>query len=228
MVKLGLTLLSFSWSLCPENPPIQTMQELGNMFGAKVSHGGGVLAWCGVVVTLALTGCGKKEEALLVEAQPAPQPLIASRYRPSADGSEITDTQTGLTWQRCSVGQRWSGSSCEGEAKIFTFGEALAQAGNGWRVPTVREFQSLRVCSTGFEAKTLDFQDGKAKVSYACSYGSARPTIHTGAFPNTPLLHHWASPLLGDSSDSAWSVVFYDGSLGLSGRGYGHHVRLVR
>lgn len=161
-------------------------------------------------------------------AQPAPQPLIDNRYRPSADGSEITDTQTGLTWQRCSVGQRWSGSSCEGQAKEFKFDEAQAQAGNGWRVPTVRELQSLRVCSAGFVAKTMDLQDGKAEVSFACNDGSTWPTIHTGAFPNTPSDVYWtSSPLVGDS-DLAWYVSFYYGDVHGSFRSNGLHVRLVR
>lgn len=187
-----------------------------------------MLAWCGVAVTLALTGCGKKEEALLVEEQPAPQPLIANRYRPSADGSEITDTRTGLTWQRCSVGQRWSGSTCEGDAKRFNFDKAQAQAGNGWRVPTVRELQSLRVCSTGFWAKTSDLQDGGAAVPYKCNDGSTKPAIHTAAFPNTPSEWYWTSSPLVGYSGYAWGVVFSGGGVGDYDRSYGNHVRLVR
>lgn len=163
-----------------------------------------------------------------VSPAPAVQTLDG-RYQILANGAEVKDLQTGLTWQRCSVGQRWSGSGCEGDAKEFQFDAAQAQAGSGWRVPTVRELQSLRVCSTGFEAKTRDLQDGGAAVSYACNDGSTQPTIHTTAFPNTPSSWYWtSSPVVGNSG-FAWDVSFSYGSVGSYGlRGSGSHVRLVR
>ena len=39
-----------------------------------------------------------------------------SRFVISADGKEVTDTQTKLVWQRCAVGQTWDGKVCVGKA----------------------------------------------------------------------------------------------------------------
>ena len=36
---------------------------------------------------------------------PQRNPIPASRYATS--GAEVTDKETGLVWQRCSVGQTW-------------------------------------------------------------------------------------------------------------------------
>lgn len=178
----------------------------------------------------------RARQAAAVVVAPAPPPVnsepavqtLDGRYQILANGAEVKDLQTGLTWQRCSVGQRWSGSSCEGETQKFTLDEALAQAGNGWRVPTVRELQSLRVCSTGFVSDTRDFRDGGAGVPKWCNDGSRRPTIHTGAFPNTPSDWYWTSSPVVGLSDDAWLVVFNYGGVYDYNRYGSVHVRLVR
>lgn len=87
------------------------------------------------VVTLALLVC-----AVSAHSQ--------SRYTFSASGDEVTDTQTGLIWRRCSEGQTWNGSTCTGSATTYTLERALAhakaQAGTaGWRLPNVKELGSI-------------------------------------------------------------------------------------
>ncbi len=85
---------------------------------------------------------------------------IAGRYVPMNKGSTIKDTQTGLIWMRCSVGQEWDGRTCTGEVRTAELNEARTYAkllnedggfagARNWRVPTVDELQSLRYCSTG-------------------------------------------------------------------------------
>jgi hypothetical protein len=70
------------------------------------------------------------------------------------DAAMVLDKTTNLVWQRCSVGQTFDKlKGCIGEAKEFTFEEAQQLSKDGWRVPTIRELESLRVCSTGFDAK---------------------------------------------------------------------------
>lgn len=141
------------------------------------------------------------------------------------NGSEIKDVQTGLVWQRCSVGQSWTGNTCAGEAKKFTFDDAQKQAGNGWRVPTVRELHSLVWCSTGTTQDRIDPQDGKAALEYRCVFEYTRPTIRQAAFPNTPGDWYWTST---PWASGAWSVNFYDGDVDGNGRSVASHVRLVR
>lgn len=166
--------------------------------------------------------------------------LPAKPYGQVPNGSVVLD---GLEWLRCSVGQAWTGSTCSGAAKEYTFEEAKAAATtfnatgyggkNDWRVPTIRELQSLRVCSTGFNNRTDDLQDGGKAVSAHCNDfdNVSDPTIDTNLFPQTPLgsIFWSSSPVVGKPL-SAYAVVFANGSVNGIGRdnGYKTYVRLVR
>ena len=132
-----------------------------------------------------------------------------SRYQLLNSGTEVKDTQTGLIWQRCSLGQTWSGTSCTGTAATYNWANALQTAknmGNYWRVPSIKELDSL--------------------VEEAC-YNAA---INETYFPNTASSYYWSSsPLANYYSNYAWIVDF--------SRGFGNHyglkndnyyVRLVR
>lgn len=100
------------------------------------------------------------------------------------------------------MGQQWTGSTCAGSAKEYTFEEAQAipntfnATGYGgkrdWRVPTIRELQSLRVCSTGFKSDTRDLQDGGDVVKKECNDNASKPTIDTARFPQTPDSSFWS------------------------------------
>ncbi|MGI9213758.1 MAG: DUF1566 domain-containing protein [Methylococcaceae bacterium] len=72
-------------------------------------------------------------------------PLV-SRWFVSRSGDEVTDRTTGLTWKRCEEGTRWTGQTCEGHPRYFTWYEALqwvVPGELGWRVPNVKEMSSL-------------------------------------------------------------------------------------
>lgn len=94
------------------------------------------------------------------------------------DGT-VTDSHTGLIWDRCAWGQTWNGDTCTGEALTLDWHEALqasvaanaaAHAGQSdWRVPDLRELESL-----------LDL-------------GRFDPAIDTAAFPNAPATPHWSA-----------------------------------
>ncbi len=58
-------------------------------------------------------------------------------------GDEVYDSQTKLTWARCSVGQEWKNEHCVGNIVYFNFDTAQKQASDGWRVPTRDELVSL-------------------------------------------------------------------------------------
>ncbi|MBE0473845.1 DUF1566 domain-containing protein [Rhodoferax sp.] len=131
-----------------------------------------------------------------------------ARYSYSTDGAEVTDSKTGLIWQRCSAGQSWDGSTCNGTAATYTHEAALSyaktQAQAGWRLPNVKELFSIT-------DKTR-----------------SNPAIDVTAFPATPPSWYWsASPYAGDAAD-AWLVLFYYGGISYGNRGDLNRVRLVR
>lgn len=130
-----------------------------------------------------------------------------SRYQLVNDNTEVKDTQTGLIWQRCSLGQTWSGSSCTGTATTYNWTNALqtaANMGNGWRVPNIKELDSL--------------------VEQACYNASINETY----FPNTVSSWYWSSSPVAGSSNSAWIVYFGYGYDDSSGKSVNSYVRLVR
>jgi Protein of unknown function (DUF1566) len=163
--------------------------------------------------------------------------------KPYGEAPNGSVKQDNLEWLRCSIGQSWTGSTCTGEAKEYTFEQAKTAAtsfnatGYGgkrdWRLPTIRELQSLRVCSTGFVSETRDLQDGGEAVSKRCNDNASKPTIDVSLFPQTPAKNYWSASPFADDADYAWSIGFNVGDAGGVSRdlngGYGLNlVRLVR
>ena len=162
--------------------------------------------------------------------------LPAKPYGQAPNGSAKLG---GLEWLRCSIGQSWSGSSCTGGAKQYTFEEAKAAAdtfnatGYGgkrdWRVPTVRELASLIQCSSGQFKDSDDVKDGGEKIPNNCGGAFSKPTLVTNVFPQTPTDDRfWSSSPYVGSADVAWVVNFGDGYVGNGFRGFTYYVRLVR
>lgn len=71
--------------------------------------------------------------------------MAQGRFSYSADGAEVIDNETSLIWRRCSEGQSWSGGTCAGTATGFGFEEGAAhvQTQAGWRLPNVKELNSI-------------------------------------------------------------------------------------
>jgi hypothetical protein len=161
-----------------------------------------------VMALLLLTGLAEASAATLqVEAKSgsalsaAAASAVAVRY--VAQNDTIYDKATGLTWARCSVGQIWNGTGCEGTVKLFNYIEAQRQGGNGWRVPTLDELKTL------------------------IAYSKVQPAINKVAFPNMDLtrLSYWTST--PDGEVYAWSVLFFDGRIDNVHRAAVKAVRLV-
>ena len=154
----------------------------------------------------------------------------------------VKDSRTGLEWMRCSVGQEWSVTykTCIGKVQEFNWQGAQdvskklnVTGGYGgksdWRVPTLRELQSIRYCSKGFGSSTQDLRDGQPKVPRFCNDGNTEPTIDLATFPATPVTWYWSStPTVGLYS-YAWLVGFRIGYIGDgNSRNLSYAVRLVR
>jgi Protein of unknown function (DUF1566)/Repeat of unknown function (DUF5648) len=135
--------------------------------------------------------------------------VLAPRYSYSSDGSEVIDSKTGLTWQRCRVDWAWNGSACVGGfPAFFTHEQALAQAktqaansGKAWRLPNVKELSSI------------------ADVTQS-------PAVDKIAFPNTAN-NYWSSSPFGNFA-LTWAVNLNYGNLEGQSRGAINSVRLVR
>ncbi len=103
-----------------------------------------------------------------------------ARY--TATGGEVYDSQSNLTWQRCSVGQTWSQDMCTGKVEGMTWDQAARQKKGAWRVPTRDELLTL--------------------VETPCGISKANRTI----FPNIDDLQpmYWSST--AEEKDLAWLV----------------------
>ncbi len=110
----------------------------------------------------------------------------------------VKDTETELTWQRT------LDAALHSRAQAAAYCQALALDGVGWRLPTVKELQSI-----------VDV----AKTS---------PSIDAAAFPNTPPASFWTSSPYVLSANYGWDVVFTDGGNSGVDATASLHVRCVR
>ncbi len=126
------------------------------------------------------------------------------------DGT-VTHIATGLMWMRCVLGQTLSGTVCGGSTMTYIWQDALQAADSytfagytDWRLPNKSELASI--------------------VEWACN----DPAINTVAFPNDPNGLVLSSSPYADNSNSAWTVLFFNGSFVNYGKPSSGNVRLVR
>ena len=138
-------------------------------------------------------------------------------FTDNGDGT-ITDTSTGLVWDKCSRGQVWDNTTppgtCTGAASTHSWAAALAEATvanaashrgqAGWRLPNRTELESL------------------VKID------AHSPAIDGTYFPATPSNVYWTSTTYALSPADAWSVSFSGGSANYNRKTYSGRVRLVR
>jgi hypothetical protein len=163
---------------------------------------------------LSLCGWLSASQAQQICDPSIPSSAPDSRFTLRDDGT-VLDQNTGLIWKQCAEGQ--SGPSCEGTAELYNWGDALQTAessnfagSDGWRLPNVKELQSL--------------------LEQQCNY----PAINEAVFPNTPsdtvAAMFWsASPYAWPyQADFAWHVSFSDNNVGSDDKSREKAVRLVR
>ena len=110
----------------------------------------------------------------------------------------VLDSRTGLTWQRATATGMYSFAEAQGYCR------ALSLAGGGWRLPSMKELQTL-------------VDDSRAD-----------PAIDP-IFADTPLEPFWTgSPVAVGAVDSAWRVSFLHGYTYDASVKYPYHARCVR
>lgn len=116
------------------------------------------------------------------------------------DGATVTDTFTGLLWQRSvtSTTFDWAG------AKTYCANLTLAGS-SAWRLPTVKELHSI-VDPTRHN-----------------------PAVDPAIFPDTPANFFWtATPYVGPAPGYGWYVQFVTGASNAQDPNFAYHVRCVR
>ena len=89
----------------------------------------------------------------------------------------VTDKETGITWMRCALGQKWDGTTCAGTAKTYNWQNAMDEVKkinssnygghSDWRLPYIPELASI------VERRCFD------------------PRVNLTAFPTTPSIPFW-------------------------------------
>ena len=145
-------------------------------------------------------------------------------FTDSGNGT-VSDNNTGLIWQKCSVGQN-NDASCSGSAVTYNWykasgtydasynsatqnvcGALTLGGSSSWRLPSKKELTSI--------------------VDYSIPYPG--PTIQQTRFPNTVASYYWSSTTNASYPNYAWIVYFYGGYVGsYVDKGNNYYVRCVR
>lgn len=114
----------------------------------------------------------------------------AGRYTTPASGT-VYDTKTKLTWQQATAPgtYTWGSETTAGTAQYYCAN--LGLSGAAWRVPTLKELQTL--------------------VDYSQPPGSTA-TIDASFFPGTPANGFWSATPANYSPGDAWYVDFSHGN----------------
>ncbi|KAF7768738.1 hypothetical protein PCIT_a3228 [Pseudoalteromonas citrea] len=135
-----------------------------------------------------------------------------ARFSANADDT-VTDTATGLMWQRCSYGQTFSSAtqSCTGTAQQLNWQQALTAAKNDefadfkdWHVPSVKELASI--------------------IEHQCVEPAANTSVFTDALDE----NYWSSTTAIKQIDHAWAYQFADGKNNIKAKTSDVFLRLVR
>lgn len=164
----------------------------------------------------------RKPLPLFVRLVRGPEAPSSGRWRElpnerGVPGGAVEDRHTGLVWRRCEEPQTWNGQRCTWSARRYDYVEALERAAQqaGWRLPTLKEINSLAQREPdGFALPPSNFPTGAKEAQNVA---------------------HWSSTVCGSSpatstaraSVSAW-VVSESGSIYCEARVRHLGVRLVR
>ncbi len=134
--------------------------------------------------------------------------ISAAPYTDNGDGT-VTDTLSGLVWQKCSMGQT-NDATCSGTATTATWQNSLnycknlTLAGKTWRLPSVNELKTI-------------IDRGQA----------AAPFIDQTAFPGTVATYYWSASTYVPFPTDAWYVYFTTGVVNYNNKTNSYYVRCV-
>jgi len=154
---------------------------------------------------LTLAQCTDGVENPAIEAStPSDQFLVRTE-------GTVMHRPTRLIWQRCAIGQSWTGTLCSGSAQLQDWNSALQTANNhvqagasDWRLPNRNELASI--------------------VETRCH----SPAINGDAFPMATSDWYWSNTPTSELSDQAWVVLFAGGEVQPAAITGLYAVRLVR
>ncbi|MEI7796620.1 MAG: DUF1566 domain-containing protein [Methylococcaceae bacterium] len=129
-------------------------------------------------------------------------------FTDNKDGT-VTSTKTGLTWQRCAVGQTWSDGYCDGTAATYTQADAAKLTSNvggqsDWHLPSLRELQTI------------------------VDYSQFNPSTNLIIFPDAPSNTFWTTTTKAEVTDNFWMVAFDYGASSYNTKTATYSARLVR
>ncbi len=117
-----------------------------------------------------------------------------------AKTKDVNQPGTNLYWLRCPIGQRWTGSSCEGKARFMKWEKAMNACPGGYRLPTRQEFVSLL---GGCDSSVRGGKYGRCNKCAESNKCSSMFGEETGVY--------WSSSSSAADSSSAWYVNFDGG-----------------
>lgn len=167
-------------------------------------------------------------------------PALNSDQSKTTQSSIWLDPTTDVMWMRCSIGQTWVGTTCTGQATLYTWYDAQAKiaelnASGGhagytdWDLPSIEDLMSIVRCDKGFVKKIdIPSKSGELKtIDAECRINSTLPTINRSLFPKNPAAGFW-SVTQGMSDQDAWHMAFDDGFLYPNSKQKKYHIRLNR
>ncbi len=123
--------------------------------------------------------------------------LWGAPYTDNGNGT-VTDSGTGLVWQKCSAGLGTTLGNCStGITSLYSWSSAISYcegltlgSRSDWRLPNINELRSI--------------------VDYG---SSTSPSINTTIFPNTQSNYYWSSSSYALAWGQAYSVIFTNGAV---------------
>jgi hypothetical protein len=143
--------------------------------------------------------------AIALIACVVPAPMVEAGAPPgryTTSNGTVTDTKTKLIWQQAPAPSTMTWEN----ARSYCAGIGATLGGSGWRLPTVKELQTLVDTSR------------------------SRPAIDVTFFPNTALLGSWTSTPGTGLTDASyvWIIIFIEGNEAQSQLSSTLQVRCVR